>query len=219
MGSGADAPAATPEGPASSALDASRAGAEPAAPVAKSGAAPQSAEDDRPRSAFGPNARTPEKPTSAGKNAAPSEASGTAAAKADAQKAEAVKKAQAERAEAAKSEAARLAEAKADAAKQAAARAEASRVAAAKPDIAKSGGSKGWAVQLGVFGSRANADRLAKRLKGGGFPVLINETTGKDGKKLYWVRVGPEAEQAGATALSAKLEAAGHRDTRVVAYP
>ena len=56
-------------------------------------------------------------------------------------------------------------------------------------------------------------------MKGGGFPVLVNESSGKDGKKLYWVRVGPEAEQSAANALSAKLKAAGHRDARVVAYP
>jgi cell division septation protein DedD len=61
--------------------------------------------------------------------------------------------------------------------------------------------------------------RLAKQVKRSGFPVLLNETTGKDGKKLYWVRVGPEPDQAGAVALSARLKAAGHRDTRVVAYP
>jgi cell division septation protein DedD len=96
---------------------------------------------------------------------------------------------------------------------------EPARVATAKPEPAKPAGSKGWAVQLGVFGSRDNAERLAKQVKGSGFPVLLNETSGKDGKKLYWVRVGPEADPAAAAALSAKLKAAGHRDTRVVAYP
>src|SRR5436853_134348 len=83
------------------------------------------------------------------------------------------------------------------------------RRAAAKPEGSKSAGSKGWAVQLGVFGSRENAERLAKQVKGSGFTVLINETSGKDGKKLYWVRVGPEAEAAAAAALSARLKAAG----------
>ena len=49
--------------------------------------------------------------------------------------------------------------------------------------------------------------------------LLFEMFFSKDGKKLYWVRVGPEAEQSAATALSAKLKAAGHRDARVVAYP
>ncbi|MEJ1961852.1 MAG: SPOR domain-containing protein [Gammaproteobacteria bacterium] len=51
--------------------------------------------------------------------------------------------------------------------------------------------SKGWAVQLGVFASRDNAERLAKQVKAKGFSVVVNETSGK-GKPLYRVRVGPE---------------------------
>ena len=196
MGSGADPLAATPDAPATA--------------VAKPGTItpPPGADDDKPRSAFGPNAVTrapPEKPASAGKSdaaksldAAKAEGARVAAAKADALKAEA---------------------AKADAARADAAKADAAHIAAAKPEAAKSAGSNAWAVQLGVFGSRENAERLAKQVKGSGFPVLINETSGKDGKKLYWVRVGPEAEQSAADALSARLKAAGHRDARVVSYP
>jgi cell division septation protein DedD len=140
-------------------------------------------------------------------------------AKAEAAKADA---ARAAGAEAAKAEAARAAAAKAEAAKAEAARAakaDAAHTAAARAASAKGGGSKGWAVQLGVFGSRDNAERLAKQVKGSGFPVLLNEAPGRNGKKLYWVRVGPEPDQAGAIALSARLKAAGHRDARVVAYP
>ena len=171
MGSGADPLAAAPDAPATA--------------VAKPGTTtpPPGADDDKPRSAFGPNAVTrapPEKPASAGKS------------------------------DAAKSP---------DAAKARAVKADAAHIAAAKPEAAKSAGSNAWAVQLGVFGSRENAERLAKQVKGSGFPVLINETSGKDGKKLYRVRVGPEAEQSAADALSARLKAAGHRDARVVSYP
>jgi cell division septation protein DedD len=210
MGSGADPSAAVPDGVASA-----KSGNESPTAAKAGTATPPSTEDETPRSAFGPNAHVqPEKPASAarsdtGKSA---DAAKAAAAKADALKAEAAK-AEAKKAEAAKAEAA-----KAEAARVAAAKAEATRIAAAKPDSTKAG-SRGWAVQLGVFGSRDNAERLAKQVRGGGFPVLVNETSGKDGKKLYWVRVGPEAEQAGAAALSAKLKAAGHRDARVVAYP
>ncbi|MEJ0039012.1 MAG: SPOR domain-containing protein [Gammaproteobacteria bacterium] len=172
MGSGADPLAAAPD--------------QPPAVTAKPGeATAPSAEDDKPRSAFGPNAvvrAPPEKPAS----------------RAAAPKAESAKPPPAAKPESSKPEPTRL--------------------AAAKPEDVK-GGSKGWAVQLGVFGSRENADRLAKQVKGGGFAVLINETSGKDGKKLYWVRVGPEADASGAAALSARLKAAGHRDARVVSYP
>jgi len=198
MGSGADTPAATAVVPPTAV-------APPDGTVAKPGAgAPPSADDDTPRSAFGPNARAqPEKPATA--------------ARPDATKSSDASKAAAAKSESAKAEAARLAAAKAESAKpQPAAKPESS-----KPDASRlaAAGSRGWAVQLGVFGSRENADRLAKQVKGSGFPVLVNETSGKDGKKLYWVRVGPEAEQAAATALSARLKSAGHRDARVVAYP
>jgi DedD protein len=164
MGSGADVSAAEA----------------PEAEVAKPAVPAPSSADDRPRSAFGPNARPqPAKPTVG--------------------KTESAKPPPAPKPESSKPEAAR--------------------VAATKPETAKASGSKGYAVQLGVFGSRDNAERLAKQVKGNGFPVLVNETSGKDGKKLYWVRVGPEPDQAAATALSGKLKAAGHKDARVVAYP
>jgi cell division septation protein DedD len=192
MGSGADASAAA-------------AGEQQAAAGANPGESAAPTGEDRPRSAFGPNARPqPERSASAGK---PDLTTSEAA------------KAEAARAAAAKAEAARVAATKAEAARAAAAKAEAARVAATKAASTKAPGSKGWAVQLGVFGSRDNAERLAKQVKGSGFPVLLDETSGKDGKKLYWVRVGPEPDRAGAVALSARLQAAGHRETRVVDYP
>lgn len=76
---------------------------------------------------------------------------------------------------------------------------------------------KGWMVQLGSFASRENATRLAGQLKDKGFAANVNETTGS-GKRLYRVRVGPEADRAAAEALRAKLRAAGHAGT-LVAYP
>jgi DedD protein len=72
-------------------------------------------------------------------------------------------------------------------------------------------------VQLGVFASRDNAERLAKQVKGSGYPVVVNEVSGS-GKKLYRVRVGPEADRGAAVALGAKLRAAGHAGS-VVPYP
>lgn len=198
MGSGADVSAAAPN---ASAGDTAQPNSSAKSAATKSAEAPPSSADDRPRSAFGPNARPqPEQSANAGKSGTtPSDASKAAAVKAEAQRAAAAK------ADAQKAEATRPAAAKAESAKPS---------AAAKPST-----SKGYAVQLGVFGSRDNADRLAKQVKGSGFPVLVNETSGKDGKKLYWVRVGPEPDQAAATTLSGKLKAAGHKDARVVAYP
>lgn len=71
-------------------------------------------------------------------------------------------------------------------------------------------------VQLGVFASRENAERLAKQVKGKGYPVVVNETSGS-GKRLYRVRVGPERDRTAAVALGTKLRAAGHPGGTVVA--
>jgi DedD protein len=90
--------------------------------------------------------------------------------------------------------------------------AEPSRPAASEAKV-----TKGWAVQLGVFASRDNAERLAKQVKGKGYTVSVNETSG-NGKRLYRVRVGPEATRAAAVELGAKLRAAGHTGA-VVAWP
>jgi DedD protein len=76
---------------------------------------------------------------------------------------------------------------------------------AATPPASAGGG---WLVQLGVFASRANADRLAQELKGKGFKVSVSEVTGK-GKTLYRVHSAALADRAAAQDLAAKLHAAG----------
>jgi len=63
-------------------------------------------------------------------------------------------------------------------------------------------------VQLGVFASRGNADRLAQELKGKGFRISISEVPG-NGRKLFRVRAGPVSDRTAASDLAAKLRAAG----------
>ena len=65
-----------------------------------------------------------------------------------------------------------------------------------------------WMVQLGSFASRANAERLARQLKGQGFTASVSQ--GTSGRRLFRVRVGPAHDRAAATALQGKLKAAGH---------
>ena len=72
-------------------------------------------------------------------------------------------------------------------------------------------------MQLGVFASRENAERLAKQVKGKGYSVTVNETSG-NGKRLFRVRVGPEADRPSADALRAKLRSAGFKDASVAAW-
>jgi DedD protein len=71
-----------------------------------------------------------------------------------------------------------------------------------------------WAVQLGSFASKANAERLAHRLQtaGGSFYVA----PGGSGAALrYRVRMGPLADRGAAERALAKLKAQGHAATIV----
>jgi DedD protein len=86
--------------------------------------------------------------------------------------------------------------------------------AAEKPAIAPAAAGKstsmgGWMVQLGVFASRENADRLTQELKGKGFHTSVSQSIGA-GRKLWRVRAGPLPERAAAEQLNARLRAAGH---------
>jgi cell division septation protein DedD len=62
-------------------------------------------------------------------------------------------------------------------------------------------------VQLGSFASRANAERLAKQVRGQGFTVSVSQ--GSSGR-LYRVRVGPAHDRAAAGELAQQLRARGH---------
>jgi DedD protein len=65
-----------------------------------------------------------------------------------------------------------------------------------------------WLVQVGTFGQKDNADRLAARLKQRGFAAFVSPTT-RDGKALYRVRVGPAGTREAASDVADRLAAAG----------
>ena len=81
---------------------------------------------------------------------------------------------------------------------------------AGKP--AKSGHT--WAVQLGSFASRENADKLAHQLKAQGF-----SPSGSGASSRYRVRVGPVADRGAATQTAAKLKSVGHIGSLVSPAP
>jgi DedD protein len=81
---------------------------------------------------------------------------------------------------------------------------------AARPAAA----AHGWAVQLGSFASRANADKLARQVKGQGFSVFVLPG-GSGTAQRYRVRIGPLADRAAAAQTEAKLKASGHVGTVV----
>jgi DedD protein len=74
--------------------------------------------------------------------------------------------------------------------------------------------SPAWAVQLGSFASRVNADKLAHQLKGQGFSVYVL-SGGARASLRYRVRVGPLADRGAATQAVAKLKAIGHASSIV----
>ena len=87
--------------------------------------------------------------------------------------------------------------------------------AAARTEAPKATG--GWAVQLGVFASHENAERLALEVRVKGFRASVSPVT-SGGRKLYRVRVGPTADRNAAQELQAKLKAAGRPAGTVVPY-
>jgi DedD protein len=67
----------------------------------------------------------------------------------------------------------------------------------------------GWAVQLGSFASRVNADNLVRQLKAHEAPAYVL-SSGKGTELRYKVRVGPAADRAAAERLRLKLAKDGH---------
>jgi cell division septation protein DedD len=87
----------------------------------------------------------------------------------------------------------------------------------AHPAAAASTSESGWAVQLGVFASRENAERLALEVRVKGFKASVSPVT-SGSRKLYRVRVGPTADRAAAQELQGRLKAVGRPGGTVVPY-
>lgn len=74
---------------------------------------------------------------------------------------------------------------------------------------------RGWAVQLGSFASRANAEKLVHQLQARGGSSLYVSASGSGSSLRYRVRVGPLADRGAAERAAGKLRAAGHPATLV----
>jgi DedD protein len=66
-----------------------------------------------------------------------------------------------------------------------------------------------WAVQLGSFASRSNADNLTHQLKAQGFSAYIL-IGGSGSAARYRVRIGPLADRESAERTAVKLKTLGH---------
>ncbi|MDY6812740.1 MAG: SPOR domain-containing protein [Pseudomonadota bacterium] len=83
---------------------------------------------------------------------------------------------------------------------------------------AESQAGGGWAVQVGSFGDRENAEALAERLRGRGYPVLTTQFRGGS-QVLYRVRVGPFGQRPEAEAQLARVQQQLGLNGRVVGHP
>jgi DedD protein len=71
-----------------------------------------------------------------------------------------------------------------------------------------------WAVQLGSFVSKANAEKLVQQLKAKGSSVYVM-SSGSGSSLRYRVRMGPMADREAAERIAVKLKAEGHAATIV----
>jgi DedD protein len=74
-----------------------------------------------------------------------------------------------------------------------------------------------WAVQLGSFSNKENAERLAADLRKQGYAAFLSQlNTGQDA--LHRVRIGPQKDRESAEAMAARLMKVGHKG-QVVPHP
>jgi len=74
-----------------------------------------------------------------------------------------------------------------------------------------------WAVQLGSFGNKENAERLAADLRTQGFAAFLSQLTTSSGQ-LHRVRIGPQKDRESAEAMAERLAKAGHTG-KVLPHP
>jgi DedD protein len=75
-----------------------------------------------------------------------------------------------------------------------------------------------WAVQLGSFGSKENADNLSARLRQEGYLAFISPVDTSGGRR-YRVRIGPQDTREGAEEMAARLKRAGEENAQVMPHP
>jgi DedD protein len=81
-------------------------------------------------------------------------------------------------------------------------------------ESARSQGRRAWAVQLGSFASKTNADKLVHQLKASGSSVYVL-SSGAGPSLRFRVRVGPLPDRDSAERAMLKLKGAGHAGTIV----
>ncbi len=74
-----------------------------------------------------------------------------------------------------------------------------------------------WAVQLGSFSDKDNAEKLAADLRKQGYAAFLSEVA-TDSGQLHRVRIGPQKDRESAEAMASRLLRVGHKG-QVVPHP
>ena len=74
-----------------------------------------------------------------------------------------------------------------------------------------------WAVQLGSFSNKENAEKLAADLRKQGYAAFLSQLSTSNGP-MHRVRIGPQKDRDSAEAMAARLAKVGH-DGKVVPHP
>lgn len=85
----------------------------------------------------------------------------------------------------------------------------------AKPPAASATGM--WAVQLGSFSNKENAEKLAADLRKQGYAAFLSQLA-TDSGQLHRVRIGPQKDRESAEAMAKRLAKVGHKG-QVVPHP
>ena len=74
-----------------------------------------------------------------------------------------------------------------------------------------------WAVQLGSFSNKQNAEKLAADLRKQGYAAFLSQLQTNSGQ-LHRVRIGPQKDRQSAEAMAARLLKVGHKG-QVLPHP
>jgi len=74
-----------------------------------------------------------------------------------------------------------------------------------------------WAVQLGSFSNKENAEKLAADLRKQGYAAFLSQLK-TDSGQLHRVRIGPQKDRESAEAMAARLLKVGHKG-QVLPHP
>jgi len=86
-----------------------------------------------------------------------------------------------------------------------------------KPQNSSASTTGMWAVQLGSFSNKENAEKLAADLRKQGYAAFLSQLQTSSGQ-LHRVRIGPQKDRASAEAMAARLLKVSHKG-QVVPHP